>query len=404
MKKKTIKLFLSFLIISLICSILLVFVSSIKFSPQYVFRTIVNGNSDVMDYKVFPERIIQKSSQPYTYQYDLVGSLKTMPIDYDFSGKSRKKPLDTFLKDTDTTSFIIVHDDKVVLEEYDNGYDKDTVNTSFSMAKSIDSLLIGMAIEDGYIKSEKQSIADYIIEFKGTNMEKITIEDLLLMRSDISYEEGKIWFGDDAKTYYTPDLRHLALTHHHLTTKYNGKFHYNNYHPLLLGIILERSSGKHVAEYFEQKVWDKIGAEHNASWSLDSKITGFEKMESGINFKAIDFVKIGSMLLHGGTWNGQHILNEKWIKLSTLSDFPLNNEEYKGSFLENSNIGYKYMWYSTLNNKGGLDFFAMGKYGQFLYMSPENNIVILRTGKSQGNVDSWPAIFKEISIKVGKKN
>ncbi|MCM3763780.1 serine hydrolase [Neobacillus niacini] len=404
MKKKTIKLFLSFLIISLICSILLVFVSSMKFSPQYVFRTIVNGNSDVMDYKVFPERMIQKSSQPYTYKYDLDGSLKTMPIDYTFSGKSRKKPLNTFLKETNTTSFIIVHNDKVVLEEYDNGYDKHTVNTSFSMAKSIDSLLIGMAIEDGYIKSEKQSIADYIVEFKGTNMEKITIEDLLLMRSTISYEEGNIWFGDDAKTYYMPDLRHLALSHHQLTTKYHDKFHYNNYHPLLLGIILERSSGKHVAEYFEQKVWDKIGAEHNASWSLDSKITGFEKMESGINFKAIDFVKIGSMLLHEGTWNGQHILNQEWIKLSTRSDFPLNNDEYKGSFLENSNIGYKYMWYSTLNNKGGLDFFAMGKYGQYLYMSPENNIVILRTGKSQGNVDSWPAIFKEISIKVGKKN
>ncbi|MEH7389917.1 hypothetical protein V7164_06550, partial [Bacillus sp. JJ1474] len=104
-----------------------------------------------------------------------------------------------------------------------------------------------------------------------------------------------------------------------------------------------------------------------------------------------------------GTWNGQHILNEKWIKLSTLSEFPLNNGEYKGSFLENSNIGYKYMWYSTPNHNGSLDFFAMGKYGQCLYMSPENNIVILRTGKSPGNIDSWPDIFKEISIKIGKE-
>ncbi|MBU8878803.1 beta-lactamase family protein [Bacillus sp. FJAT-29790] len=403
MIKKTTKLLLFFLIISLIFSVLLVFVSSLLFSPQYVVRTIVNGDSDVTDYKVFPERIIQKSSQPYYYKYGLDESLKTMPIDYMFSGKSRNKPLDTFLKETNTTSFIIVHDDKVVLEEYYNGYDKDTVNTSFSMAKSIDSLLIGMAIEDGYIKSVKQSIADYIIEFKGTSMEGVTIEDLLLMRSNISYEEGNIWFGDDAKTYYMPDLRNLALTHNKLTTKYQKRFHYNNYHPLLLGIILERSTGKHVSEYFEQKVWDKIGAENNASWSLDSKVTGFEKMESGINFKAIDFVKIGSMLLNGGTWNGQHIVNENWLKQSLFSDFPINSDEYKGSFLENKNIGYKYMWYSTPNNNGGLDYFAIGKYGQYLYMSPENNIVILRTGKSMGNVDSWPAIFNEISIKVGKE-
>ncbi|WP_409271868.1 serine hydrolase domain-containing protein [Neobacillus sp. SCS-31] len=402
MKKVITKLLLIFLTISLIGSLLLVFVSSILFSPQYVFRTIVNGNSDVMDYKVFSERIIQKSSQPYRYKYNLDESLKDMSIDYTYKGIHRNKTLNSFLKETNTTSFIIVHDDKVVLEEYYNGYDKDSVNTSFSMAKSIDSLLIGKAIEDGYIKSEKQSIADFIGEFKGTNMESITIEDLLLMRSNISYEEGKIWFGDDAKTYYTPDLRNLALAHNNLTEKYEGRFHYNNYHPLLLGIILERSTGKHVADYFEQEVWDKIGAENDASWSLDSKKTGFEKMESGINFKAIDFVKIGSMLLNGGTWNGQHIVNEKWIKQSTLSQFPLNSDEYKGSFLENRNIGYKYMWYSTPNNNGGLDYFAMGKYGQYLYMSPENDIVILRTGNSSGNVDRWEDIFKEISFEVGK--
>ena len=235
-------------------------------------------------------------------------------------------------------------------------------------------------------------------------MESITIEDLLLMRSNISYEEGNIWFGDDAKTYYMPDLRDLALNHNVLTTNYQGKFHYNNYHPLLLGIILERSTGIRVSEYFEQKIWGKIGAENDASWSLDSKKTGFEKMESGINFKAIDFVKIGSMLLNGGTWNGQHIVNEEWIKLSTLSEFPLNNDVYKGSFLENSNTGYKYMWYSTPNNNGGLDYFAGGKYAQFLYISPENNIVILRTGKSAGNVDSWQDILKEVSLEVGKNS
>lgn len=403
MVKKTTKLLLIFIAIPLIGSVLFVLVSSFIYSPQYVIRTIVNGESDVMDYKVFPERIIQRSSQPYYYKYNLNESLKTMPIDFMSKGKGRTESLDALLKETNTTSFIIVHEDKVLLEEYYNGYDKDSVNTTFSMAKSIDSLLIGMAIEDGYIKSEKQYIADFISEFKGTNMESITIEDLLLMRSNISYEEGNIWFGDDAKTYYMPDLRDLALNHNVLTTNYQGKFHYNNYHPLLLGIILERSTGTRVSDYFEEKIWDKIGAENDASWSLDSKKTGFEKMESGINFKAIDFVKIGSMLLNGGTWNGQYIVNEEWIKLSTLSEFPLNNDVYKGSFLENSNTGYKYMWYSIPNNNGGLDYFAGGKYGQFLYISPENNIVILRTGKSAGNVDSWQDILKEVSLEVGKK-
>lgn len=287
-----------------------------------------------------------------------------------------------------------------MLEEYLNGYAKDSVYTSFSMAKSIVSLLIGMAIEDGFINSEKQSISDYIGEFKGIEMESITIEDLLLMRSDIRYEEGNIWFGDDAKTYYMPDLRHLALSHNDLTTKYQGKFHYNNYHPLLLGIILERSTGKHVAEYLEEKLWQKMGAEHDASWSLDSKESGFEKMESGINFKAMDFVKIGSLLLHNGNWNDQHIINSDWLKRSIFSEFPLSRERYEGTLLDHQNIGYQYMWYSLPNKNECLDFFAGGKYGQYLYMSPVSNIVILRTGQSHEMIDSWPDIFKALSIKV----
>lgn len=404
-RKRTVKipkLLLIFFVMIFLGSILLIVVSSIMYSPEYVFRTIINGNSDVMDYKVFPKRVIQKSSQPYHYEAAIDDSLPSMTINYTNNGKRQSMPLQTLLKETDTMSFIVVQNDKVVMEEYFNGFTKYDVNTSFSMAKSIDSLMIGIAIEKGYINSEKQSIADYITEFKGTKMADITIEDLLLMRSNIRYEEGKIWFGDDAKTYYMPNLRNLALSLTDLTDNYQGKFHYNNYHPLLLGLILERSTGKRVAEFFEQEVWNKIGAENDASWSLDNEKTGFEKMESGINFKPIDFVKIGSMLLHDGSWNGQSIVNENWIEQSTRSEFPLDPDEYKGSFLENKNIGYKFMWYSTPNDKGSLDYFAWGKYGQFLYMSPEHNTVILRTGQSMGRVDNWSEVFKQISGKADK--
>ncbi|RHW43538.1 class C beta-lactamase-related serine hydrolase [Neobacillus notoginsengisoli] len=396
------KLFVIFFSVLLIASILLIFVSSIMFSPQYVFRTIINGNSGVEDYKIFPKRVIHKSSHSYQYDVDIDDSLKSMTIDYTFNGKPQSKPLSSLLKDSDTSSFIVVQNDKVVIEDYFNGYTKDSVNTSFSMAKSIDSLLIGIAIEKGYIQSVRQSIAEFINEFKGTKMEDITIEDLLSMRSDIRYEEGNIWFGDDAKTYYMPDLRKLALSHTNLTDSYQGNFHYNNYHPLLLGIILERSTDQSVSDFFEQNVWKKIGAEHDASWSLDSKKSAFEKMESGINFKAIDFVKIGSMLLHDGRWNGHSIVNENWIAQSTRSEFPINPDEYKGSFLEGRNIGYQYFWYSTPNDKGTLDYFASGKYGQFLYISPEHQTVILRTGKAMGNVDNWPDILKQISGKVDR--
>ena len=104
-------------------------------------------------------------------------------------------------------------------------------------------------------------------------------------------------------------------------------------------------------------------------------------------------------MVEGGT--GVHIVNEEWVKLSTLSEFPLNNDVYKGSFLENSNTGYKYMWYSTPNNNGGLDYFAGGKYAQFLYISPENNLCsVQRVNRLEGH--SWQDILKEVSSEVGK--
>lgn len=404
MIKKIVKSIIIFIGILFIILILLIVIPSIANSPVFVYRTIVHGESDVADYEIFPERVIRKSGQPYSYARRLDQALPELPVAYKSKGQDKTLPLASFIKKTDTTSFIIVKNDAVVFEQYANGYAGNSVNTSFSMAKSVVSLLIGKAVEDGFIQSETQSIADYITEFKGGGLERITIRDLLLMRSDIVYDEdGILWFGDDTKTYYMPDLRKLALAHTAQTTQYGGRFHYNNYHPLLLGIILERSTGTPVATYLEQTIWQKLGAEYDASWSLDSEKTAFEKMESGINFKSIDFIKIGSMLIHDGYWNDRQVVNRNWLQKSVLSSFPINPDDYIDSHLKNRNIGYQYMWYAMPGYIGGTDYFAWGKYGQFLYISPANNVVILRTGITGGGVDNWPEVLNTIASGLNHK-
>ena len=364
------------------------------YSPTFLGRVLVHWDSSVSDYKIFPERVVQKSEQPYTYTKNINPSLEEITVDY----SNKQKSLSEFVKNTATTSFIIVKNDEIIYEQYANGYDENSVNTSFSMAKSLVSLLIGKAIENGFIASVKEPIANYIKEFENKEIGNITIEDLLLMRSNIAYNEDKfLWFGDDTLTYWHSDLRKLALSHTELTDSYNGKFHYNNYHPLLLGIILERSTGVSVSKFFERELWQKIGAEYDASWSLDSDKSGFEKMESGINFRAVDFIKIGSMLLHNGFWNGTQVISSDWLKFSTLSTFPINNSEYENSFLAGRNIGYKYMWYSTPSAQSGYDIIAWGKSDQIMYISPENDLVILRTGKTDGGVSDWVETLKGIT-------
>jgi len=378
----------------LLAFLILCAVTMAKFSPAYLGRVITHWDSAVTDYRIFPERVIRKSETPYTYAKNVDNSLDDLPVN--------NQKLGEFINNTDTTSFIIVKNDEIVYERYANGYDENSVNTSFSMAKSVVSLLIGKAIEKGYIDSVDDPIGKYIEEFDGTEAGKITVEKLLLMRSDIAYNEDKfLWFGDDSLTYWHPDLRALALGGIELTDGYNGRFHYNNYHPLLLGIILERATGVTVSEFFEREIWQKIGAEHDASWSLDSEKSGFEKMESGINFRAVDFSKIGSLVLHGGVWNGTQVIAPEWLNKSTLCEFPLNNSEYEGSFLEGKNIGYKYMWYSTPSARSGYDVFAWGKSDQILYVSPSNGTVILRTGKTDGRVSNWAEVLKAVSSSVG---
>ncbi len=373
--------------------LILCVVTMCTYSPAYLGRVLTHWDSNVTDYKLYPERTIEKSERPYSYPKKINASLDGIIVHY----ANKQKTLNEFIKSTDTTSFLIVKNDEIIYEKYANGYHENSVNTSFSMAKSVVSLLIGKAVEDGYLNSVKQPISDYIEEFKGLEIGKTTIEDLLLMRSDIVYDEDKfLWFGDDTLTYWYDNLRELALSHTNLTDKYHGNFHYNNYHPLLLGIILERSTGISVSEYFEREIWQKIGAENNASWSLDSNQSGFEKMESGINFRAVDFMKIGSMVLHKGFWNGTQIIDGEWLNLSTLCEFPIADNEYEGSFLEGKNIAYKYMWYCTPSDQSGYDIAAWGKSDQILYISPANNLVILRTGTTDGGVSNWVETIKDI--------
>jgi CubicO group peptidase (beta-lactamase class C family) len=374
----------------LVALLLLIAVSCVVYTPVYVYRCIVNQEGKTTDYLFFPERSIAKSAAPYHYGYNLDSAMNTLDVQYTVKGQTLNQSLDALTQSTGTTSLIVIHKDELVYEKYFNGCDANSINTSFSAAKSVVSLMIGMAIDDGFIKNEEQPISDFIPEFDDTEFADITIRELLMMRSKIAYREGGLWFGDDARTYYSPDLRRLALTSLRIDRAYGGQFHYNNYHPLLLGIILERSTGLSVSEYFRTKIWEKIGAEHDASWSLDSEDSGFEKMESGLNFRSIDFAKIGSMLLHRGSWNGNALVSEEWLDRSIVADEPMNE----------SGIGYQYMWYSVENGQGGYDYFAHGKHGQYLYVSPENDAVIVRTGTTEG-MDTWIVPLYQMAVHVG---
>jgi CubicO group peptidase (beta-lactamase class C family) len=250
--------------------------------------------------------------------------------------------------------------------------------------------LIGAAIDDGYIQSVHDPITDYLPELAARDpaFSRIAIYDLLRMSSGIEYDGLGGLAGDDSKTYYWPDLRKLALEETTIVAPSASGFVYNNYHPLLLGLILERVTGMSVTDYLETRIWQPIGMEFDGSWSLDSETSGFEKMESGINGRAIDFAKFGRLFLNNGVWEGTEVLSSDWIVESTRPD--TDTDGYYPY--------YKYAWESKVRGESAYDYYAEGHHGQEIYVSPQKNLIIVRNGEAYGDFDQhWPDIFYEFA-------
>lgn len=188
---------------------------------------------------------------------------------------------------------------------------------SFSVAKSFVSTLVGIAIDEGLIGSVEDPVTDYLPELavRDPRFERITLRDLLTMSSGIRFWETDLpWpWTDDTCTLYGVDLRDVALNGTRIERPPGQEWHYNNYHPLLLGMVLERATGMSVSDYMATRLWQPMGAEADATWNLDSDRSGFEKMESGLNAMPVDFARFGLLSLHDGEWTGTRIVSEEPI-------------------------------------------------------------------------------------------
>jgi CubicO group peptidase (beta-lactamase class C family) len=374
-------------------------ISCLVYPPEYVFRALTWGLESVDDYLKLPSRTLNASENIFYFDQDL----QVARVRSQFEADPEIDDLDAFLTNTGTQAFLIIQGDRILYEKYFNGMQRDSIVTSFSVAKSFTSSLIGIAIEEGYIHSVNDSITIYLPELadRDKRFSDITIRDLLMMSSGIHYSDDIPLLNDDGtKTYLYLDLRQLALTHTHIAESPGAHFLYNNYHPLLLGMILERATGTSVTNYLEQKIWKPIGMEFEGTWSLDSKDSGFEKMESGINARAIDFAKFGRLFLHKGSWNGVKVIPTDWVSESTSEDKTVDRDEYYGDLEIREPLDgyYKYMWWGLPRGEGEYDFSAYGNLGQFIYISPKANLIIVRNGERSGlHYDEWLRIFYQFA-------
>ena len=294
----------------------------------------------------------------------------------------------------------MICDGQVVYENYFNNTKRDSIVTSFSMAKSFTSALVGEAVQDGYIKSVDDPITNYLPELaqRDPRFKAITIQNLLMMASGLDYQASRPLDinGDDPLTTYFPDQRKLSLENTYIIDPPGQYFRYNKYHPQLLGMILERTTGMSVTKYLQKKIWGPLGMEYDGSWSIDSQQSDFEKMESGVNARAIDFAKFGELFLNDGSWQGRQIISKQWVDESTRPYLPANSATYYPQWFAtpSGRICYAYMWWGITRGDGGYDFYAWGDHGQFIYVSPEKQLVIVRNGVDSGiSEQEWIQLF-----------
>ena len=346
-------------------------------------RAIAWLEADTGDVARFPARAVPAGRH-------VVGLPAGAPLD--LQDAWRVEDPEAFLRETRTAAFLVIQDGVLRYERYFHGTQPTDLRTSFSAVKSVVSTLVGMAVAEGAIRSLDDPVTMYVPELldRDRRYGDITIRHLLTMSSGLRYVERSTPWSDDAQTYYGTDLRRTALSSP-VVGPPGERFVYNNYNLLLEGVILERATGMAVSDYLATRLWQPMGAEADATWSLDSHDSGFEKMESGLNAVARDYARFGLLFANDGRVAGEQVVDEEWVRLATSSRRTGGPADF-----------YAFHWWTGAFDGAPLPdghFMAVGNLGQFVYVAPDRDVVIVRLGDDYGT-DDWPALLADLASRL----
>lgn len=328
---------------------------------SYIYKAVKIGymrghnTATIEDIQFFDTRIIE------------TGTPDLWPEASDYNTKELSEKLRTKLEQTESIAFTVIQNDSVKYEEYWGIGSKTSRTNSFSMGKSIVSILIGIAIDEGYIESVDQKIIDFIPEYdrdgKHFNQD-VTIKHLLTMSSGMDWHENYYNpFGVTAEAYFTKDLEELMYSIN-FTDKPGEKWRYLSGNTQLMGIVVARATGKSLSQYASEKLWIPMGASDEAEWMVDCK-DGVEKAYCCFNSNALDFARFGQLYLDHGKWKGTQLVDSSYVAASLKGDLE-------------SHYGYSWWLYPTQYK---YPVYAMrGVNGQYVIVIPALDIVAVRLG------------------------
>ena len=297
------------------------------------------------------------------------------------------------MQETHSSSLLVMKDGKLIYEKYYNGYEAASYQAVASVSKALGSIALGRAINAGKINSIDDPITKYIPALlnKDKRFADITLAHLVDLRSgmDYNFDAGFPFVNSyEAGVYYADDLQKAVLRKSKIAEA-PGNFLYSNLSPNLIGMVLE-GVGVSGADWLKNDILKPVGAEYGALWTLDHK--KFPHYEGGIVMRARDMARIGQMMLGGGRVRGEAMISNHWHKRSTQIENEPHAEVYNGrqQFFQNG-------WWQILKADGPNDYAAIGHLGQYIYVSPQNGVVIVRTGPKLGGLShkDWTGIFFE---------
>lgn len=339
---------------------------------------------------LFESRAIHKGETVWQFKR----SERPLPETYVYKGETRK--ISDFLARTETTGFIVVRDDTILYEKYSLGNTEESKATSWSVAKSFVSALFGIAIQEGHIKSIEESVTDYVPALAPSGYNGVRLKDVLQMSSGVRFNEDYSDLTSDINRLNYVFAFNTPLVDFVNTLKQErrpGTYHnYVSMDTQVLGMVITEATGRPLTEYLEEKLWKPMGMESDATWQIDS--TGMEAAFMGLNVVLRDYARFGRLYLHRGNWNGTQLVPEQWVKASITPDAPhlMPGKRDTSKFT----LGYGYQWWIPENANG--DFMAIGVYGQSIYVSPRNRIVIARTSAYADYTENGGATGEEMEM------
>lgn len=292
--------------------------------------------------------------------------------------------LDSYMRDNHIGGVIVLKDDKIKMEAYKDGLNKETVWTSFSMAKSVSSILLGVALKEGDIESLDDPLQKYIPELKGDDYGKVTVRQLLTMTSGIAWNEDYEDPNSDVAQMYLQSCEQEES--HILTYMKPLKFvhtpgehwNYSTGETDLLGILIQKATGVNLASYLSEKIWKPWGMKYDAYWLAD-ECSGLNIGGSGISASLRDYARLGELMLKGGKQGDKNLLSEEWRTEATSLLYETDDQ----------GGGYGYLWWRFKDGS----YAAIGIFGQMIYVNPHKSLVIAQ-------IAAWPnASSKELSKK-----